>query len=85
MIAYGVKFRFKWAQVDMQVLMKADGLPTITFANVVDDHLMDITHVIRGEEWIPVGTEASVTLSIFRLGNAGIVSSPCYVTQIALS
>ena len=42
-----------WAQVDMQVLMKADGLPTYHLANVVDDHLMDITHVIRGEEWIP--------------------------------
>ncbi len=42
-----------WAQVDMQVLMKADGLPTYHLANVVDDHLMAITHVIRGEEWIP--------------------------------
>ena len=42
-----------WAQVDMQVLMKTDGLPTYHLANVVDDHLMQITHVIRGEEWIP--------------------------------
>ena len=41
-----------WAQVDMQVLMKADGLPTYHLANVVDDHEMEITHVIRGEEWI---------------------------------
>lgn len=41
-----------WEQVDMQVLMKADGLPTYHLANVVDDHLMQITHVIRGEEWI---------------------------------
>ncbi|MEH6822984.1 MAG: glutamate--tRNA ligase [Motiliproteus sp.] len=41
-----------WAQVDMQVLMKADGLPTYHLANVVDDHLMQITHVLRGEEWI---------------------------------
>ncbi len=41
-----------WGQVDMQVLMKADGLPTYHMANVVDDHLMEITHVIRGEEWI---------------------------------
>ena len=37
----------------MQVLMKADGLPTYHLANVVDDHLMRITHVIRGEEWLP--------------------------------
>lgn len=41
-----------WQQVDMQVLLKADGMPTYHLANVVDDHLMEITHVIRGEEWI---------------------------------
>lgn len=41
-----------WSQVDMQVLIKSDGLPTYHFANVVDDHLMAISHVIRGEEWI---------------------------------
>ena len=41
-----------WEQVDMQVLMKADGLPTYHLANVVADHLMQITHVLRGEEWI---------------------------------
>ncbi len=41
-----------WQQVDMQVLVKADGLPTYHLANVVDDHLMEITHVLRGEEWI---------------------------------
>ena len=41
-----------WPQVDMQVLIKSDGMPTYHFANVVDDHLMNITHVIRGEEWI---------------------------------
>lgn len=42
-----------WAQVDMQVLLKNDGLPTYHLANVVDDHLMQITHVFRGEEWLP--------------------------------
>ncbi|MFV5613471.1 glutamate--tRNA ligase family protein, partial [Acinetobacter baumannii] len=42
-----------WAQVDMQVLLKTDGLPTYHLANVVDDHLMEITHVLRGEEWLP--------------------------------
>ena len=41
-----------WTQVDMQVLIKADGTPTYHLASVVDDHLMGITHVIRGEEWI---------------------------------
>jgi glutamyl-tRNA synthetase len=42
-----------WAQVDMQVLLKTDGLPTYHLANVVDDHLMQISHVFRGEEWLP--------------------------------
>ena len=43
---------FDWSTVDMQVLLKSDGLPTYHLANVVDDHLMRITHVIRGEEWV---------------------------------
>ena len=42
----------EWSQVDAQILMKSDGMPTYHLANVVDDHLMAITHVIRGEEWI---------------------------------
>ena len=41
-----------WSQVDAQILLKSDGMPTYHLANVVDDHLMEITHVIRGEEWI---------------------------------
>ncbi len=43
----------EWHTVDMQVLMKSDGMPTYHLANVVDDHLMRITHVFRGEEWVP--------------------------------
>ncbi len=39
--------------IDDQVLLKSDGYPTYHLANVVDDHLMGITHVIRGEEWLP--------------------------------
>lgn len=46
------EIEFEWTQVDMQVLLKADGMPTYHLANVVDDHLMGITHVLRGEEWI---------------------------------
>jgi glutamyl-tRNA synthetase len=38
--------------IDDQVLLKSDGLPTYHLANVVDDHLMEITHVIRAEEWM---------------------------------
>jgi len=39
--------------IDDKVLVKADGMPTYHLANVVDDHLMEISHVIRGEEWLP--------------------------------
>ncbi|PZX54665.1 glutamyl-tRNA synthetase [Algoriphagus ratkowskyi] len=39
--------------LDDKVLMKSDGMPTYHLANIVDDHLMNITHVIRGEEWLP--------------------------------
>ena len=45
--------RYPNDQADDQVLMKSDGYPTYHLANVVDDHLMGITHVIRAEEWIP--------------------------------
>ncbi len=41
-----------WSMVDAQILIKSDGMPTYHLANVVDDHLMEITHVLRGEEWI---------------------------------
>ena len=40
-------------EIDDQILLKSDGFPTYHLANVVDDHLMKITHVIRGEEWLP--------------------------------
>lgn len=39
--------------LDDKILYKSDGMPTYHFANVIDDHLMDISHVIRGEEWLP--------------------------------
>ncbi len=45
--------KFKASELDDHILMKSDGIPTYQFANIVDDHLMDITHVLRGEEWIP--------------------------------
>lgn len=41
-----------WSTVDAQILLKSDGMPTYHLANVVDDHLMEISHVLRGEEWI---------------------------------
>ena len=44
---------FQSSELDDKVLLKADGMPTYHLANIVDDHLMHITHVIRGEEWLP--------------------------------
>lgn len=44
---------FNTSQLDDKVLFKSDGMPTYHLANVVDDYLMDISHVIRGEEWLP--------------------------------
>lgn len=49
------EIRFANAEIDDQVLLKSDGFPTYHLANVVDDHLMGITHVIRGEDWITSG------------------------------
>lgn len=46
------RITYPWADVDDQVLLKSDGFPTYHLANVVDDHLMKITHVIRGDEWM---------------------------------
>jgi len=45
--------KFSPDQIEDQIILKSDGFPTYHLANVVDDHLMQITHVIRGEEWLP--------------------------------
>ncbi len=47
------KVSFQTNELDDKVLFKADGMPTYHLANIVDDHLMKISHVIRGEEWLP--------------------------------
>lgn len=47
------RVKFNTNTLDDKVLFKADGMPTYHLANVVDDHLMQISHVIRGEEWLP--------------------------------
>lgn len=44
---------FNYTEYDDHVIMKSDGLPTYHLASVVDDHLMEISHVFRGEEWMP--------------------------------
>lgn len=47
------KVQFQSNELDDKILLKGDGMPTYHLANIVDDHLMKITHVIRGEEWLP--------------------------------
>lgn len=49
----GKKVSYEPENVEDFIILKADGYPTYHLANVVDDHLMEITHVIRGEDWIP--------------------------------
>jgi glutamyl-tRNA synthetase len=44
--------KFETSLLD-EVLFKSDGMPTYHLANIVDDHLMETSHVIRGEEWLP--------------------------------
>jgi glutamyl/glutaminyl-tRNA synthetase len=47
--------------------MKSDGFPTYHFANVVDDYLMKITHVIRGEEWLPSTPKHIILYKMFEI------------------
>ena len=75
----------QWAQVDMQVLMKSDGLPTYHFANVVDDHLMGITHVIRGEEWINSVPKHVLLYQYFGWDAPDFVTCRCLGIQIKAS
>lgn len=51
--------------LDDKVLFKSDGLPTYHFANIIDDHLMEISHVIRGEEWLPSTALHTLLYSFF--------------------
>ena len=57
---------FDTNNIDDQVLLKSDGFPTYHLANVVDDHLMEITHVIRGEEWLSSTPKHIILYDYFR-------------------
>lgn len=56
---------FQNSEIDDQVLLKADGFPTYHLANVVDDHHMKITHVLRGEEWISSAPKHQILYEAF--------------------
>ena len=73
--------QIQWSQIDMQVLVKADGLPTYHLANVVDDHLMGITHVFRGEEWVNSAPKHQLLYKYFgwdmpQLGHLPLLRNP---------
>ena len=53
------------------VLMKSDGIPTYHLANVIDDHLMEISHILRGDEWVNSLPLHVASLRRLRLGAAG--------------
>lgn len=56
---------FPNADLDDQILLKADGMPTYNFANVVDDHLMEITHVVRGNEYLSSAAKYNLLYEAF--------------------
>ncbi|PIP29305.1 glutamate--tRNA ligase [Candidatus Kuenenbacteria bacterium CG23_combo_of_CG06-09_8_20_14_all_36_9] len=59
------KIEFNLKDIDDQVLLKSDGFPTYHLANVVDDHEMEITHVIRAEEWLPSTPKHIILYNMF--------------------
>ncbi|KAF8986286.1 Glutamyl-tRNA synthetase [Entomortierella lignicola] len=59
------KVEFSNKEVDDSVLIKSDGYPTYHLANVVDDHVMGITHVIRGQEWLPSAPKHVILYKMF--------------------
>ena len=61
--------------LDDNVLIKADGLPTYNFANVIDDHLMGITHVMRGTEYLSSAPQVQPALRGLWLGARRSIST----------
>ncbi len=59
--------------LDDQILLKQDGMPTYNFANVIDDHLMDITHIVRGREYLSSTPKYNLLYEAFGW------ESPCYI------
>ena len=64
------------AELDDMILIKSDGYPTYNFANVIDDHLMNITHVVRGNEYLSSSTEVQPSLRSIWMGSTGLCTLP---------
>jgi glutamyl-tRNA synthetase len=69
-------FESKHELIDDFILMKADGFPTYNFANVVDDHLMEISHVIRGDEFISTTAKHALLYDLLRFDRPAWVHLP---------
>ncbi len=74
-----------WGMIDCQILMKSDGMPTYHLANVVDDHLMEITHVIRGEEWLSSAPKHQLLYKYFGWEMPSFAICHYYVILISLN
>ncbi|KAL9647505.1 hypothetical protein ABK040_006865 [Willaertia magna] len=74
-IVYG-KIKVENKTLDDQVLLKSDGTPTYHLANVVDDHLMGVTHVIRGQEWIASTPKHCILYDMFGWERPNFVHLP---------
>jgi len=72
---------FDNALLDDQVLLKSDGFPTYNFANVIDDHLMQITHVVRGQEYISSTPKYSLLYQAFGWQSPVLVHCPLIVNE----
>jgi len=72
---------FDNALLDDQVLLKSDGFPTYNFANVIDDHLMEITHVVRGQEYISSTPKYSLLYQAFGWQSPVLVHCPLIVNE----
>jgi glutamyl-tRNA synthetase len=72
---------FDNALLDDQVLLKSDGFPTYNFANVIDDHLMQITHVVRGQEYISSTPKYSLLYQAFGWQSPVLVHCPLIINE----
>ena len=73
-LVYG-KVSVDFKDIEDGILLKSDGMPTYNFANVVDDHLMGITHVIRGSEYLSSTPKYNLMYDAF--GCSGLSISTC--------
>jgi glutamyl/glutaminyl-tRNA synthetase len=78
------KLSFPSDDIDDQVLIKSDGFPTYHLAVVVDDHLMEITHVLRGREWLPSTPKHVLLYKFFGWEVPSLFIFPCFVKWTAL-